>query len=226
MFASPQAMHDWIKGHGSYTATSEPVKLTRFRILLHSIADGDFNPAHCQPKFAKHSIFKGMISHGIGTLSRAEGPFLELFQFERPVETIVTAITAVYTKPLRRGDTYRYTFTVRSLRQSKLGWHARVRVVCNAAPAGQPERTVAVWNWRPVFIEKPNVPEKELSILRMRDYRSNLIAAIVPRPIRFGAFWMAYVGGLAIVFSGPVMLVLSVLGICHWGIDLTGTCAP
>lgn len=212
MFASPAAMSAWIAEHGSYVVESSPTLLTRFRVLLHSIADGDFNPAHCQPHFAKYSIFKGMVSHGIGTLSRAEGPFLELFQFERPLETIATAICAKYTKPLFCGDTYRYIYTVRSLRQNKLKWHARVRVVCMATSGNQPERTVAVWNWRPVFVEKPDVPEKELETLRMGSYKENLFKALVPKPIRIAGtcaayscavlFWLALFAPLALNLFG------------------------
>jgi acyl dehydratase len=218
MFSSPQEMSAWIAEHGPFVVESRSAKLSYFQILLHAVADGDFNPAHCIPGFAEHSIFGGIVSHGIGTVSRAEGQFLALVQFARPVETIALGIDNLkYLLPLRRGDVYRYTYEISELREHKSRWNALCHVACKATTFGKPERTVATWDWKPSFIEKPDVSEEVLELLRARSYAQNLVDKLIRQPLEpfvMGVKWgVAMLGGLGIC-SGVTMLAWSLMS---WG---------
>src|SRR5258708_3555387 len=125
MFVSVEQMFLWLVEHEKLILTSKSTPLTPLHILLQSLSTGDFNPARCVPGFAPYSFFKGIISHGIGTVARAEGKFLELMQFAEPVETIALGIeNLVYNSPLRCGDVYYYVFEISNLRQAtKRPWN-------------------------------------------------------------------------------------------------------
>ncbi len=90
--------------------------ITEADILLFSGVSGDINPAHLDEEYAKNTMFKGRIAHGMlsaGLISavlanRLPGP-----------GTIYLGQTLKFKAPVRPGDTVTATVTVREVNVEK-----------------------------------------------------------------------------------------------------------
>jgi len=83
--------------------------LTRDDILAFAAVSGDINPAHVDPEYADHTLFHGVIAHGMwgaALISRLLGTSLP------GPGTIYLAQTLQFLKPVRIGDELRITATV------------------------------------------------------------------------------------------------------------------
>jgi hypothetical protein len=227
MIASIEALQESIAANGEFVFETQPERLTAFRILLFCIATGDFNAAHCVRAFLPYSIFTRknkkprLVSHGIATIARAEGPFVRLMEFANiPRETIALGISAEYKRPLYEDDRYYYRYVLTNLRLEKNLWKVDCHVLCMAtSPERLTAHVVAEEHWFPAFVENPDVPEEALDLLRVKSYARNLVDALLVRPVdaiqieedsplgitigAIGAVW---------VLSGFVMMVLSLCG--------------
>lgn len=92
-------------------------KLTRQDIQLFAVMSGDVNPAHVDPEYAEHSIFHGVIGHGMwgGAListvlgTQLPGPgtiyLKQSLKFSRPVtlgDTVTVSVTVKEKLPGKR----------------------------------------------------------------------------------------------------------------------------
>ncbi|MYM76240.1 enoyl-CoA hydratase, partial [Duganella sp. FT134W] len=86
-------------------------RLGREDILAFAAVSGDVNPAHVDPEYADHTLFHGVIAHGMWSaalISRLLGTALP------GPGTIYLAQTLQFLKPVRIGDELRVTATVRA----------------------------------------------------------------------------------------------------------------
>lgn len=182
-FPTINHLHQYIKENGSFCFDSNPKELTMQNILLFSTATGDFNPAHCVEGFAEqYSMFKGVVSQGIGTLARAESEFLQLLRFEYPPEIVTSGLTdARYLAPLKVGDTYKYQYEITKLRKSGEYWKMECKIQCVVA-----EKVIASWIWFPVFNEIPNLPQYMIEVLQPKSYPKNVWNQVLLRPFKKG----------------------------------------
>ncbi|MFS2138745.1 bifunctional enoyl-CoA hydratase/phosphate acetyltransferase [Duganella sp. Dugasp56] len=84
-------------------------RLTKEDILAFAAVSGDVNPAHVDPEYADHTLFHGVIAHGMwgaALISRLLGTALP------GPGTIYLAQTLQFLKPVRIGDELRITATV------------------------------------------------------------------------------------------------------------------
>src|SRR6187551_3448082 len=110
-FDSVTDLFNWLTENQKLVLFSQPKKLRERSIFLQSIASGDFNPAHCLPTLRQTSIFKTLVSQGIGIVARAEGEFLQLLRFVTPPEVIALGLDNLsYSSPLGVGNTYQYVY--------------------------------------------------------------------------------------------------------------------
>ncbi len=90
--------------------------ITEADIILFSAVSGDINPAHLDEEYAKDTVFKGRIAHGMlsaGLISaalanRLPGP-----------GTIYLSQNLSFRAPVRIGDTVKATVTVKSVLPEK-----------------------------------------------------------------------------------------------------------
>jgi acyl dehydratase len=179
-FVSVEQLFSWLQKNEKLVLVSKPRRLSRLRILLHSLASRDFNPAHCLSSFAPHSIFQTVVSHGIGMVARAEAEFLQLLQFKKAGEWIALGIKDLsYLNPLRCGDTYEYVFEISKLQKGKKFWRMDCHITCRTI---NPEkRVIAEWQWLPAFVEH-ELPEKTLEELRPKSYGWSILRSFVLDP--------------------------------------------
>lgn len=178
-FNTPADLHLEIANKGLVAFISEYKKLNRVKVLLFSIATGDFNPAHCVPGFEQYSFFKSMVSHGIGTVARAESEFLRNFRFSSPSEIIATRLEDIkYLSPLRVGEKYQYVYFIHSGREKKNFWEFECKITCKTFDG----RTIADWKWVFGIVEHKNLPKEAIRMLRPKSYRRNLIDALFLMP--------------------------------------------
>ncbi len=197
----------WIEEHGSYTFSSKPKKLSRARILLFSIASGDFNPAHCMKKFAKYSKLGGIVSHGIGTLARAEAEFVQSMGniLGTPVENIAAGSEGFkYLKPLRLGDTYHYEFTLSNPRERNDGWKFDCFIACKAGKAET--KVIAEYHWTPLLVEHPELPEDIRKFLVPKTYGQNLREIFLWGPARVASYTCVIAFAITAYFASGVAI--------------------
>ncbi len=213
-FKSVGHLCEWLQKPQSLVFTSKPKRLGRWHILLHSLAGGDWNPAHCQSAFSKKSFFQGTVSHGVGVLARAEGQFVELLPrlLETPVEIITRGYGEVkYFAPLRLGDTYQYRFEITNPRLRNDGGRPRInldcRIICEVL--GQ---IVAEAKWKPSLVEHVRDPET-MRLLGSKSHVQNVMRVFLPAVAIWIAGLLFYGFGLMLVVSGPLMFLLSTVGI-------------
>lgn len=113
--------------------------ITEADILLFSGVSGDINPAHLDEEYAKNTLFKGRIAHGMlsaGLISavlanRLPGP-----------GTIYLGQTLKFKAPVRPGDTVTATVTVKEVNVEKR--RVVLDTVCSVAgkPVIEGEATV------------------------------------------------------------------------------------
>lgn len=85
--------------------------LTAQDILAFAAVSGDTNPAHLDPEYASHTLFHGVIAHGMWGASLISA--LLGTQFPGP-GTIYLEQNLRFTKPVHIGDTLTVTATVLS----------------------------------------------------------------------------------------------------------------
>lgn len=216
LFKSVRDFVAWIEEHGPYSFSSPPRQLTQADINLYSAASGDFNPAHCRPEFAHHSKFKGIVSHGSGTIARGEGEFMALVPgfFDIPAEVIALGSQgSKYRSPLYLGDIYQYHFTLSNPRRKRDRWDIDVHIVCEVT---KPQaRVVLEYWWNPALVEHPELSDNVLNLLRPKSYWRNVAELFVFRPA-MKALEVSYYGfvfGLAVV--APVVVWFALSG--RWG---------
>ena len=218
IFNSAQDLSNYLSVNGSYTFVSKPKKLKQFTVLLQALAGGDFNPAHIVSGFEDYSLFKGIVSHGIGIISRAEGEFVNSIQFNKqPVEIIAAGFEFVkYSKPLRVGYVYQYEFKIYNLEKNKKNWNFDCDIVCKTI---SPEtEIIASWRWKPIFVENLKIPKNKLEILKPKSYFINVFKYLFFEPIsNFSLILFCNF----IIFFGPVVILLQCLGLisvvdCHF----------
>jgi len=216
-FKSVGQLCEWLQKPQSLVFTSKPKRLGRWHILSHSLAGGDWNPAHCQPAFSKRSFFGGIVSHGVGILARAEGQFVELLPalIETPVEIIARGYGAIkYRDPLRLGDIYQYRFEITNPRLRNDGGRPRVnlncRIICEIL--GPKARVVAEAEWKPSLVEHVRDPET-MRLLCSKSHIQNVTRVFLPAVAIWIAGLLFYGFGLMLVASGPLVFLLSAVGI-------------
>ncbi|RFP17708.1 bifunctional enoyl-CoA hydratase/phosphate acetyltransferase [Duganella sp. BJB488] len=90
--------------------------LTKEDIAAFAAVSGDVNPAHVDPEYAGHTLFHGVIAHGMwgaALISRLLGTVLP------GPGTIYLGQTLQFLKPVRIGDELRITATVTSMEPAK-----------------------------------------------------------------------------------------------------------
>ncbi|MYM90782.1 enoyl-CoA hydratase, partial [Rugamonas sp. FT82W] len=90
--------------------------LTKDDIAAFAAVSGDVNPAHVDPEYAGHTLFHGVIAHGMwgaALISRLLGTVLP------GPGTIYLGQTLQFLKPVRIGDELRITATVTSMEPAK-----------------------------------------------------------------------------------------------------------
>jgi acyl dehydratase len=144
---------------GPLTLVSSVYSLGYLDLFLQGLSSGDM-PAHTRRCDAKKSFFGGAVSHGVGTLARAEGLFVELVasSFTVPVEFIARGYRCVkYSSPLRVGEMYRYRYELSNarLRPNRLDFDCKI--ICEVI--GSNARVVSEARWRPSVIEHEDTIE-------------------------------------------------------------------
>lgn len=196
--------------NGSFTFKSKQKKLTQWKVLMMCLASGDFNPAHCQPEFAEHSIFGTAVSHGIGTLARAEAEFLQEMQFDVPVEVIALGLESKYKAALPVGSVYYYTYTISNLVSKKNRWDMDCQIQCTIINKDGSEKVIVNEMWYPSFVDHSDrVPVEKLELLRPKSYLANVLNIFVARPAN--AVAVSFIWGIGIInFLGIAFFIGSV----------------
>lgn len=210
MFTSASALNLWLAEHTTFTFTSKKRKLTRTDILLHALAGRDFNPAHIVEGYADKSLFKGVVSHGIGIISRAEGAFVKMMVFENPVEIIAAGFKEIkYYKPLRLHASYYYEYTISNMRPVKNRFDFDCHITCIAFDEGK-KVTIAEWDWKPSFVEPIKLSHAERRQLIPNSYFWNVFRYFLFEP--FGSFVM-YGIGIPLILSIIPLMILQMCGV-------------
>jgi len=105
--------------------TGHAITVTDAHIAAFAGLSGDFNPLHVDEEYAKGTIFKGRIAHGVLTLS-----FVSALLGMTFAGTLValTEIRARFLKPVRPGDTIRPVAEVIGLKDEPKYNGGRVRL--------------------------------------------------------------------------------------------------
>lgn len=81
---------------------SHSITVTDAHIIMFAGLSGDFNPLHVNEEFAKKTIFKGRIAHGLLTLSLMSG---HLGMLVAGTAIAFLGMNVKFTAPVRPGDT-------------------------------------------------------------------------------------------------------------------------
>lgn len=201
-FKTVSALAAYLLSHKSFTFTSKPKKLTKWKVLMMCLASGDFNPAHCKPGFAEHSIFGTRVSHGIGTLARAEAEFLQGIQFDTPVEVIALGLESRYKAALPIGSRYYYTYEISNLVSKKNRWDMDCQIQCVITNPDGSEKVIMNETWHPSFIDhSTTVPAEKLEMLRPKSYLANVIEIFVVAPVSFSVEYLMMALGVLVLLS-------------------------
>ncbi|HZS42993.1 MAG TPA: MaoC/PaaZ C-terminal domain-containing protein [Candidatus Paceibacterota bacterium] len=223
-FKTIDQMFHWLQDNHKLVLVSKPRRLSRLRILLHSLASRDFNPAHCLSSFAPHSIFHSVVSHGIGIVARAEAEFLQLLQFDKAGEWIALGIKNLsYLKPLRCGDIYEYVFEISNVRKSQKFWKMDCQVTCRSI--GSEQQVIATWHWIPALV-KHELPEELLEELQPKHYGWNILRSFVIEPVKSLIIIGAALGAALIIFMGPMMCLINIIRPGTFPVDITYAGTP
>lgn len=206
---SIQYLKEYLEEKDTFCFSSKPKKLNHFRILLFALATRDFNPAHIVSDFADKSVFKGVVSHGIGTVSRAEATFVEMVRFKEPVELIAKGYgTIKYYKPMRLGYTYQYDYALSNLKPVKNRWEFDCHVICKTT---EPEKQViAEWVWKTCYVPSPKLSIVERKMLIPKSYFWNVFNYLFFQPVIETTCLVVGGGGVVV---GLIILILQLCGI-------------
>jgi acyl dehydratase len=83
---------------------SNAITVTDAHIVLFAGLSGDFNPLHVNEEFAKNTIFKGRIAHGLLTLSLMSG---HIGMLVAGTAIAFLGMNIKFTAPVKPGDTIR-----------------------------------------------------------------------------------------------------------------------
>lgn len=206
-------LQKYLEQNKSFTFSSKPQKLTHLRILLFALATRDFNPAHIVSDYANQSIFRGVVSHGIGTAARAEAEYQRVINFGEPVELIARGYGKMeYYKPLRLGHTYQYVYKISNLKQTKGRWGFDCHVLCKTLRPGM--QVVAEFEWKPAYIQVPQLSLEEKRMLKPKSYIVNVFQYLFFEPI-MKAFTIVF--GAGMISAGLIIILLQLLGIMPVG---------
>lgn len=178
MFDSIKGLQAALSQVGTLILQSRPKKLRRINILLQCLASGDFNPAHCVPDFAPHSILKGMALHGVGIISRAEAEFQQVLHFTHPSELISLGQETKYRRPLLCGQKYWFRYELSNLREERGLWKFYCVVQCITQSS---EKPIAEWLWHGAYVEHQVELEQ---MLQPKSYAVNVIKYFVLQPLK------------------------------------------
>jgi acyl dehydratase len=198
-------LQKYLAENKTLTFSSSPRKLKRRHVLLQSLATGDFNPAHINTGLNNYSIFKGDVSQGIGTIGRAEGAFVQLFQFrEKPVELIAFGMKHGwdYQKPLYVGNTYQYTYTISNLRNHRDNlWKFDCHIVCHNLTTS---KVVVEWDWVPGLVDHSHeYTPAALQTFRPRSYWKSIYQTLILPELRTGLIVLAIAVFAFVLVFGP-----------------------
>jgi phosphate acetyltransferase len=151
--------------------------LTKDDIVAFAAVSGDINPAHVDPEYADHTLFHGVIAHGMwgaALISRLLGTSLP------GPGTIYLAQTLQFLKPVRIGDELRITATVMAkddvkkhvLLNCEIKNQTGAVVLTGVATVIAPSEKVR----RP----RPQLPQLNLS--QVRTHYASLLARAAPLP--------------------------------------------
>jgi 3-hydroxybutyryl-CoA dehydratase len=86
--------------------------VTEHHVQLFGEATGDMNPLHFDEEYARGTVFRGRVAHGVLTMGFISG----LIGTELPGEgTILISASVVFKSPVRIGDTVTATVKVRGV---------------------------------------------------------------------------------------------------------------
>lgn len=210
---SIEELDKYLSKNKCFTFSSTPKKLSHAQILLFALATRDFNPAHIVSGFADKSIFKGIVSHGIGTVSRAEATYVEMVRFKEPVELIAMGYEDIkYYKPLRLNSVYQYDYSISNLRSVKNRWDFDCHVVCKVIDLEV--KVVAEWTWKTCYIKSPELSLSERKMLVPKSYFWNVFNHIFFQPVTTLLLMVIGFGG---IFSGLTIIILQLTGVIPIG---------
>ncbi|MBI3734805.1 MAG: MaoC family dehydratase N-terminal domain-containing protein [Chloroflexi bacterium] len=87
-----------------FSITSPGRTITETDVVLFAGVSGDYNPLHTDEEYAKQTMFKGRIAHGLLGLSVASGLAMQLGFMLGTVEAF-RELTWQFRKPIVAGDT-------------------------------------------------------------------------------------------------------------------------
>jgi 3-hydroxybutyryl-CoA dehydratase len=110
------------------SATSEH-KVTERDVQLFGEATGDMNPVHFDEDYARKTVFRGRVAHGVLTL----GFMSAVLGNDLPGHgTIFVSSTTRFSAPVRIGDTVKTVCTVKELRERR-----QVLMACECSVDGK-----------------------------------------------------------------------------------------
>jgi 3-hydroxybutyryl-CoA dehydratase len=111
------------------SATSQKT-VTERDIQMFGEATGDFNPVHFDEEYAKNTLFRGRVAHGVLSI----GFMSAVLGMQLPGEgTIFVSATVEFKAPVKIGDTVVTTCTVK-----EIGERRRVVMDCVSTVNGNP----------------------------------------------------------------------------------------
>ena len=119
--------------------------VTETDITLIAAVSGDFNPVHTCEEFAKKTLFKGRIAHGVLTLSLISAAMTKL-----PGLVIFLGATDKFLAPVRIGDTITATGEVVQVNKDK--GILTLKTGCT----NQKGETVVEGEWKVMLFEAPS----------------------------------------------------------------------
>lgn len=119
--------------------------VTETDITLIAAVSGDFNPVHTCEEFAKKTLFKGRIAHGVLTLSLISAAMTKL-----PGLVIFLGATDKFLAPVRIGDTITATGEVTQVNKDK------GIVTLKTGCTNQKGETVVEGEWKVMLFQAPS----------------------------------------------------------------------
>jgi acyl dehydratase len=133
--------------------TSAGRTISEADIMQFAGLSGDWNPMHVDAEYAKQSIFRERVAHGLLGLSIASGLAMQLGFLDRTVEAF-TSLDWKFRAPIKIGDTIRMTAEVTKTRA--IGASGGF-VTFNVVVKNQRDETVQRGEWMIVVKGRPKV---------------------------------------------------------------------
>lgn len=94
--------------------TTHTKTVTEADIVLTAGVSGDFNPLHMSEEYAKKTLFKGRIAHGVIAMGLISAAMAKL-----PGLTVMLSMSVRFLKPVKIGDTITAIAEVKGIRQDR-----------------------------------------------------------------------------------------------------------